>query len=284
MLSRVINKFGKSLTYTYTKETKDIAHPDCSMTYEDATLAIYPDTIFYPDSATNSHYQVKFILVKDTSNQPKHFHDHIGDWEYSTSRHFYRTYRLDKVQILNDGRAVREYQFSYTPIFPNFYWDAGSNSDYQSFAIRTITEMGTTYRTYEGTGSNQVTLPPITFTYGDGMHLTSVENGYGAKVGFNYGGPGVAGDNPWHESKASRANEDLDKCGVWKDADCETNNEIIDENSYLEINPDQFQPGGVYDLSVNISARAALTVKVGLTYFIGSSPQTNWVNQVSLAN
>ena len=79
------------------------------------------------------------------------------------------------MRILREGQLIRRYVFTYdsnSPIFPNLTWSAGGKTP----ALMQVQEFG-----WDGSS-----LPPVSFTYGDNLHLTRAENGYGGKVEFNY--------------------------------------------------------------------------------------------------
>jgi hypothetical protein len=170
-LSRVTNIHGVSLTYEYVKEGKTIT--GCAGQMD---TAIYPSVILYP----HSRYRVSFVTTDR------------GDYDPSELT-FFAKKKLSNVvmQWYSDSgswQTIRTYHFSYyndpgqdvsRVIFPNYVWKgpAGTTTlDKHSLTLRSIQEFGTS-------GGS---LPATTFVYGDGMHLTHADNGYGATVDYAY--------------------------------------------------------------------------------------------------
>ncbi len=152
------------LTYGYTVEQKNTA-AGC---YNE--IAVYPASISYP----NGKYSVSFV----TENR----NDYQTSWTQSTSRTLYGTKRLKEILVQHLGTTVRRYALSYAldtatsnVIYPNFKW---SNNN-----AKTLTLLGVQEFT---NNTNSPALPAVTFTYGDGLHLTDVDNGQGGKVNLLY--------------------------------------------------------------------------------------------------
>ena len=113
---------------------------------------------------------------------------------------FHETQRLKEVRLEHDAdlngsfeQVVRKYVFSYNAsgegiIFPGYSWpdtDQNPATVGKTLALKQVQEFGL----------NGASLPATTFTYGDGMHLTRAENGYG-------GGGGVVYARGWDEGGA----------------------------------------------------------------------------------
>jgi len=162
-LASVTNTNNQTLSYNYFEEAK------AGCTNE---IAAYPDTITYPVANT---YRVHF--VRDGTRRS----DYQNSWTVGTAMTLYGTYRLDKVSIEQysggSWNSIRDYDFSYygegaaNSIFPNFTFTHGGHV----LSLQSVVEKS-------GTAS----LRPTTFTYGDNMHLTKVDNGYGGSVTMAY--------------------------------------------------------------------------------------------------
>jgi RHS repeat-associated protein len=163
-LTEIQNPAGQKLTFSYTKDTKQTAHPCPPYENHDTEVALYPSQIDYP----NDKYRVVFNLESRS--------DYRNNWTSSSSRTFYQQHRLNSVSIINvpTGTVMRKYQFSYgAVIYPGWSWDKG----WKTFALSSIQELG-----LNGGGG----LPATTFSYADGMHLSQANNGYGGKVSYTY--------------------------------------------------------------------------------------------------
>jgi len=159
-LSSVTDVHGNTLNYTYFIENK----PGCLN-----QIAVYPATITYG----NGKYRVNFVREARS--------DYQVSWGGPASRTLYGTQRLHEVQIQHNSAGVwtnvKRYVFTYAPndttnIYPNFDWSAGG---------KTLTLIGV-----QEFGSDGSALPSVTFTYGDSMHLTKVNNGQGGTVDVVY--------------------------------------------------------------------------------------------------
>jgi len=149
------------LTYTYDVEKKSAS---C---YNE--IAVYPLSISYP----NGKYSVSFVTEART--------DYQTSWTSTASRTLYGTKRLKEIKIQHLGTTVRQYALSYASntetvnvIYPNFTWSGGGKTStligVQEFANDT----------------SSPALPAVTFTYGDNMHITNVNNGQGGQVAMTY--------------------------------------------------------------------------------------------------
>jgi RHS repeat-associated protein len=171
-LSSVTNIHGKSLTYTYAKDSKPLT--GCA---DQMDTAIHPVTILYP----NNRYRILFVATDR------------GDYDPSELT-FFSKKKLSSVVMewdatgMGNWQQIRRYQFTYYNepgqdasqiIFPNYVWKGpGGTSaiDKHTLTLQSIQEFG----------DSGGTLPATTFQYGDGMHLTHAENGYGAIVDYTY--------------------------------------------------------------------------------------------------
>jgi RHS repeat-associated protein/CSLREA domain-containing protein len=155
-LKKVTDVHGNTINYTYYTEFK----PGCVN-----EVAVYPATITYG----NGKYSIEFVREART--------DYQTSWTTSASRTLYGTSRLKEVLIKHNGATVKRYALSYAPnnstnIYPNFNFSKGG---------KTLTLIG-----IQEFGSDGTALPAVTFTYGDSMHLTQVNNGQGGTVTMNY--------------------------------------------------------------------------------------------------
>ncbi len=134
MLHQVVNIYGKALTYTYTKEAKNVdrvCSDDPQLTHP-VTVAIYPATITYPNSRT----QVSFETSSDRL-------DRQISWPSSNKLIFFMQSRLRAIWVKQDAdgngsfeTTVRKYALTYTkdggvsinPIFHNYTWEAGDKT------------------------------------------------------------------------------------------------------------------------------------------------------------
>ena len=167
-LGSTTDTFGNQMTYTYSNETKSAA---CFN-----EIAVYPDTILYP----NGKYRVRFerdsVLRKDYQTS----------WTDPNARSLYGTYRLKTIWIEHKPSGtwnpIRQYALTYAPnnannggIYPQFIWSGGA-------AARTLTLLGV----QEKSGDGSALLPAATFTYADKMHITQFSNGQGGAVQVSY--------------------------------------------------------------------------------------------------
>ena len=178
-LSKERNNFGKELTYSYDiKSGLRTPKTGCSA-YAD--VAVYPYKIRY----ANDRYQVRYQISDAIRN------DYDPAWTEPTSLVQYTRRRLDKIwieHIITSGvytQTVRMYQLGYgeksQQVFPSRVWPGTG----KALTLTSISEFGL--------GGGGASLPITTFTYGDGMHLTAADNGYGGRVEFVY--PSA----PWNE-------------------------------------------------------------------------------------
>ncbi|MDD2694585.1 MAG: hypothetical protein PHD58_01500, partial [Anaerolineales bacterium] len=175
-LSKERNVFGQDLTYAYAEENKEVTFKrTCWPHSEWIDTAVYPATITYP----NNRYQV--VFDRDTTTRKDC--DQANWLTDSTTRVLFQRSLLQAVRIQHDAdgngtyeQTIRKYTFTYDPgypIFPAMTWP-GTNG--KTPALKQVQEFGL----------NNASLPPTTFTYGDGLHLTKAENGYGGKVEYTY--------------------------------------------------------------------------------------------------
>lgn len=158
-LSKVTDIHGNSLNYSYNSEVK----PSCAN-----EIAVYPTTIGYG----NGKYQVKFVREARA--------DYQTSWTTAQSHTLYETQRLKEVQIqyyMGTWITIKRYVLSYAPnnatnIYPNFTY---------TMLGKTLTLIGV-----QEFGSDGSALPAVTFTYGDSIHLTTVNNGQSGSVTMSY--------------------------------------------------------------------------------------------------
>ena len=160
-LTAVTDKFGNTLSYSYTQQPKSTTCVN--------RVAVYPDTITYP----NNMYRIVFVRENRL--------DYQAAWEANDSTVFFANQRLERIQVqqyVNGAwTTTRQYDFSYSAgstdqIHPGFAWTMGA---------KTTSLVGVQELNAAGAG-----LPSTTFKYEDSMHLTKVNNGQGGTVAFEY--------------------------------------------------------------------------------------------------
>ncbi len=269
-LTRVVNMYGKVLTYTYATEPKEV-HFECPWdeagTYQaTADLAVYPATITYP----NQCYQV--VFQRSTGRK-----DYYGNWEQDAASTFFQKSRLAEIQVkqspacnANFSTTIRKYHLTYASqdgqhIMPNYNWPGWVDADLNR---RTLT-----LSSVQEEGSDQSTLPATSFEYTDKLHLTGVENGYGGRVEFSY--------TSWADTTNIEDLQDTCTVNSYTDEDCGwkkvtgTNTETwwkandaslyfkngpiertIKGASLLMVRSTMFKPGAQYHVSATISSNA----------------------------
>ncbi len=200
-LSSIKNIFGQTLTYNYVDETKMLPvwynPPNCQAgSYFPISTASYPDTIVYP----NGRYRVRFERDLDPTTTRK---DYPLSWVNDGAYHSFERSRLKNIYVEQDASVVadgtfetiiRKYQFDYAAnasanlIWPGVTWTAGG----QTNTLNQVQQYGK---------GGSAALPATIFTYGDDMHLTRADNGYGGSVTFDYG------DSPWYYGLNGRASQ-----------------------------------------------------------------------------
>ncbi len=185
MLKRVVNIYGQTMTYTYDRETQTAtSYPSGCTVVHNVVNFIYPKTIVY----ANGRYRIRFARINR--------YDYKPEWLTLYLTGVYKTFQkslLNQILVEQDANGdgtfetlIRKYQFNYCAsqscsIFPAYVWPSLQN--YRTPTLTSVQEYG-----LGGTSS----LPAYTFTYGDGMHLTSATNGYGGNIAFTY--------DTWHET------------------------------------------------------------------------------------
>ncbi|HMN00461.1 MAG TPA: RHS repeat-associated core domain-containing protein [Anaerolineales bacterium] len=180
MLTRSVNIYGKEITYTYFKEGSSHTTTNkqgCTVVHHLFNY-VYPKTISY----ANGRYRVQFVRTERYDYKPQ--------WLLLYASGVYKTFQKSllsaiRVEQDEDGDGtyetlIRKYAFTYCAdsscsIFPAYVWPSLQN--YRTPTLTAVREYG-----LGGTNS----LPPYSFTYGDGMHLTQATNGYGGTVKFTY--------------------------------------------------------------------------------------------------
>ncbi|HUF37877.1 MAG TPA: hypothetical protein VMN57_05090, partial [Anaerolineales bacterium] len=185
-LRRLVNTHGKELVYTYDKDTK-MVNLQCDGSDRAADTAIRLWDIRFPVSPMNAQtYRVFFVYEERF--------DYVAGWEDADSRVNYESKLLSEIQIQqnnNDGSwggsdevIIRKYVLTYIDdqtcsgrVFICLAWPNGvPGNDGLTPTLEKIQEFGLG-------GSS---LPAVQFWYGDAMHLTKVDNGYGGIVEFKY--------------------------------------------------------------------------------------------------
>ncbi|MBI3175913.1 MAG: hypothetical protein HYZ25_19505 [Chloroflexi bacterium] len=190
-LRRQQNIFGKSILYTYTKETKSLSviNVNGATVTDTADTAIYPEYIIYP----NNHYRIWF--------EKEARWDYYDGWKTDQAYHSFQMQRLKSLHIQNYASGawttVSKYNFGYAPnnsteiIFPGV--SAWHPIEQQLGKVTTLVSFG------------QEGLPGYTFNYADKLHLTYATNGYGGSVQFDYDSdPNQVLYQPWYYDTNAR--------------------------------------------------------------------------------
>lgn len=186
-LTNVTDVHGNQINYTYYNERK---------IWCTAEIAVYPETITYGN----------YSIVFDRENRD----DYQTSWTADTSRALYGTKRLNQIRVQNSGITVRRYDLSYASntentniIYPNFKW---SNNNAKTLTLIGVQEFAN--------DTTSPALPATTFTYGDKMHLTKVDNGQGGQVEITYSNPfDLESSLPW--TYFDDFNKDLRSLRTW---------------------------------------------------------------------
>jgi RHS repeat-associated protein len=185
-LTSVRNVFGKEMTYSYASETKPVRYLKCNGDWNLSN----PETWVYPSEILYANNRYRVVFVREQTR-----YDYEDFW--LNPAFLYMSFQqslLSSIRIEQDTSGtgtfetiIREYKFNYCQsqscsIFPNLVWTAGGRTP----TLLSVQEYG-----LGGVQGGQ-SLPAYTFTYGDGMHLTHAENGYGGNITFAY--------DDWHET------------------------------------------------------------------------------------
>jgi hypothetical protein len=241
-LSKMKDKFGQEMKYNYAAESDIKFKEGCSGYQANMSVAVYPSAIIYP----NNRYRI--VFTRYTSRL-----DYDTGWDDSQSLILFMRSRLSEIRVWRDPDGswnngdevmIRKYVLGYSTnaIFTGVTWPAGGKTP----ALISITEYG-----LNGTNA----LPATSFTYGDGMHLTQVDNGYGGRVTLAY-------DTGW----SAAAGTDTILGGSFSGGA----GEYYPDNyspygNDLDILKDYFQPGGTYMITAQVyTTQGGKTAKVGL--------------------
>ncbi len=233
-LTSLTNIYNQSLAIDYAVDTH--WYDNGSGCSGNVWTAAYPHTITYP----NHRYQIQFILSGRSD-----FETRWDDKQYA--RVLFMKQRLSAIYVKGDAdgdgnyeQTIRKYVLTYADqagqpnIYPNVTWGAGGVTP----TLYKITEYG-----LNETGP----LPETKFTYGDSMHLTQADNGYGGTTNFNY--------NTWYDVNSG----DRELCGT-------PSGQKISSEIYLDVFfslycgnftkfKSYFQPGGAYKITVTSKAQ-----------------------------
>ena len=193
-LTKLTNIYQQSLYFTYQFDYAQFQM--CSHTVG-IDRAMYPYTIVYP----NKHYRVGFVTSGGRTDRDTFSEGTFYFVEYQRLRQILIQHDSDNDGLFDGSTTtIRQYTLNYsddqgfessTGIYPNLTHDAGG---------KTLTLVQVQEQDFNPFDSNMnVTLKPVKLTYGDGMHLTRGENGYGGQVDFAY--------SPWSPDE-----------GAWNDA------------------------------------------------------------------
>ena len=272
------------LNYYYATETKvQRVYRYCdgydNFEYERVT-AVYPSAIVYP----HNRYRIDFVREARTD------YDNADVTNLTDRSSFERT-RLKEVVISHDTygngtfELIRKYAFTYETdpanlIWPNVTWKAGGKTG--------------TLKSVQEYGANGGTLPATTFTYGDFMHLTKAENGYGGAVEFTY--------ERWFEDQDTvKGWKQEENVGVWPNSCWDNTNQnglwtsishpsigcsgaaigVTDTAGKWVGTTDKTKgafthPGGVYKVFATFKQETSRNQYVGLLYRINPGPNEQW--------
>ena len=180
-IQTMTNVHGQSLSYTLERDSKDV-DVDCDDDPpRNVHTAIRVFSIKYPGDS----YRIRFWYQNRD--------DYKSSWLDDESQVLYEGKILDyiTVEYNDDGdgwsgneHTIRRTELTYETvaadhIFPQNYWRyVGPGHEGQTPTLVKIQEWDAK------SGGND--LPATTFTYGDDMHLTEADNGYGGVVEFTY--------------------------------------------------------------------------------------------------
>jgi RHS repeat-associated protein len=254
-LARVINKFGQELSYEYAHEFKPTEGTCGYRSYH--TTAAYPSVITYP----HNRYRVVF---ERTGRQ-----DYVSQWEdWLSFRVLFKRSLLSEIRVEHDAdgdeyfeQIIRKYVFTYESdptkhIFPNVVWPKGGRTP----TLIEVEEFGL---------NGSESLPPTRFIYGDGMHLTRAENGYGGSIEFSY--------EAWHDLAGV---EDPEQAYYIPKA-------FVGEFSIDNLDMEVYYPGSAYKLSASTWSGEGQWVQFGFdagaggtvySEHVGFDPQYTWYN------
>jgi RHS repeat-associated protein len=173
---------NNEISYTYQKTIKGTAN-NCAN-----EIDIFPVDVTY----AGGKYRVHFI--------PEIRHDFRISTEAPNSRINHSFYRLSEIQVQSssDGtnwQNIRRYDLVYADggpgqIYPGFNWQAAERTDHP---IPEFNHPANPPKGYTATlarideyGNSSESLPPTTFSYGDNLHLTDVNNGQGGRIQMGY--------------------------------------------------------------------------------------------------
>ena len=284
-LTSVKNIFDQEITYDYYKETKPFQwnyfNDYCKVKSMLTDTAVYPKTIRY----ANNRYQVRFERIARS--------DYKSTWLSDWNHHSFMQQRLNAIYVEQKNEVtgnfdiiIRKYELRYLGntnsgiIWPGYKWTAGGKTS----TLASITQFG------EG---GSTALPGYTFTYGDNMHLTRAENGYGGAVEFDYDlwdyRPnardsqtveikfGISGyscdgrytESPWYARSGSITCDDFDGNhkgpllvrGTASAADIQNPG---GSDYGVNTSKDLLRPGGMYKLTSTIALPSGMSAEVGL--------------------
>jgi hypothetical protein len=184
-LTKIVNIYGQQLSYSYNLiHVANARNDNCDNCYlSDSILSIYLREIDYP----NNLYRIYFDRQSRFDFDP-----HCDD---AAARCVIEKERLLDIKIQSNpdrnsnyqnAVTVRRYKFNYQEgiIFPNVTWPQTEDANHNLYGGGKTTTL-LSVQEYAN-DSDTLKLPPISFSYGDGMHLTSATNGYNGKVVFVY--------------------------------------------------------------------------------------------------
>lgn len=251
-LTRVRNIYGKELTYTYYNETLTKDGNGCSGYQHTMTMAVYPDSIIYP----NNRYRI--VFTRDLNGGVGTRTDYDKTWkDWLTTTTLFMQSNLKQIEVWHDPDGIwnngdkvliRKYVLGFgensQQIFPEMTWPGWTGNYGKTLTLTSIKEYGLG-------GTNP--LPATTFTYYD-MHFKAMENSYGGKLEYFY-------DN-WN---ADEGNDSylLSSDGI-NNGPGDYYPDTYNENE-LDLLTQYYQPGSYYKIEALVWWNSGSTsVKLGL--------------------
>jgi RHS repeat-associated protein len=243
---------NNAIVYDYTVWSKYAGVSGCGDgRFQNMQVSVYLNSIRYP----NSRYRISFIRANRA--------DYLPDWDTAPGlRVPFEGEYLSQIVVEHDAAGsgsfsvVRKYVFTYETndsqkIFPGITWPEQTTIQ----PIKGAYNGMLTLKSVQEFGLNNAALPATVFTYGDNMHLTRVENGYGGKVEFLY--------DIWFLTPFGSSNSYKIDVGRMSLQPGSYTTPVNYTNPYTH-------PGAVYHVSGTFEPGLA-GAKVGLSYWVGGS-------------
>ncbi len=240
-LTSTINPHGQVLSYTYNNErSMKCPQNDCGYSAFMDT-AVYPKEILYPDGVT------KIEFGTDTQRQDVDYY-----WDDLRTLLLYQRMRLVSIIVRVNGEIIKQYDLTHrdknaaVQLLPGSKWHYDVTDDSKIGHVLTLDKIQE-----KGIGGNSFPAA-TTFTYGNDMFLTEVNNGQAGRVKFTYEGPGGAA--PWH------ATEGIE--GQNSQVNYETTGRVIQSYPTALLGTIGARAGGAYKVSCEVKNAGTTDTKV----------------------